>query len=157
MTTPEDIAQDVEAARVETAHEVEIDRVDLAEQIEELRRLRAVDTEEIRKLHNTQIEIDRRRRARVVDRQFWFLFIGGVAAFLVLAYRTETNAAAIKDGLHDACEARVATATQYNVGREALVQLAVNGPNAPKDPAQKAVMVKQLRDGLLLPIEDCGL
>jgi hypothetical protein len=45
---------------------------------------------------------------------------------------------------------------QANVGRETMVQLAINGPNAPGDAAGKALLTQQLRDALLLPVEDCG-
>lgn len=99
---------------------------------------------------------DRQRRARRTDRQQWFLFALIVGAFALLAYRSQNTDAKIQQGLYDACESRVTTAQQYNIGRETLVHLAISGPNAPKDPAQIAALTQQLRDGLLLPVENCG-
>jgi len=99
---------------------------------------------------------ERDRRARRTDKQLGFLFLLTIVAFLVLAYRVESNDDKLAHGLYSACVARVATANQYNIGRESLVQQAITGPTAPKDPAAKATLAKQLRDGLLLPVEDCG-
>jgi hypothetical protein len=99
---------------------------------------------------------DRYRRARRTDMQLGFLFALTFIAFLVLAFRVESNDAKLSDGLHAACLARVAAVQQGNVGRESLVQAVVTGPSAPQDPVARAALAKQLRDALLLPIEDCG-
>lgn len=102
-------------------------------------------------------------RAKTVNRRFLFLFAAIVLIFGLLAYRTEVNAnelekqqQATRQAFYDACLVRVDRQEQANVGREAMVTLASHGPNAPTDPAKLAVLVKQLRDALLLPIEDCG-
>lgn len=99
---------------------------------------------------------DRERRARRTDRQLGFLFLLTIVLFFVLAFRVEINDDKLGRGFYNACMARVATANQYNIGREALVQMVITAPDAPTDPSQLAAMAKQLRDGLLLPIEDCG-
>lgn len=127
----------------------------LAASIEELRVAQSAAEADIRRLHNASVESDRVRRARVIDRQFWFLFAFGVIIFALLAYRTETNSTEIRNGLHLACQARVSLVIQANVGREALVQLALSGPNAPTDPTLREQMAAQLRAGLLLPVETC--
>lgn len=99
---------------------------------------------------------ERERRARRTDKQLGFLFLLTVVAFLVLAYRVESNDDRLSSGLYSACAARVATANQYNIGRESLVQQAITAPTAPTDPVARAQLAQQLRNGLLLPIEDCG-
>lgn len=99
---------------------------------------------------------ERDARARRADRQLGFLFLLTIVLFLVLAFRVESNDSKLATGLHTACLARVATANQYNIGREALVQQAIAAPTSPADPQAKAIMAQQLREALLLPIEDCG-
>jgi hypothetical protein len=92
-----------------------------------------------------------------ISKQFWFLFVLFTAAFVLLAWRTENNDQAIAQGLHDACMTRAATAVQYNEGREALITLLITAPRpTQRTPAEIEVIIEQLRDGLLLPIEDCG-
>lgn len=94
-------------------------------------------------------------RRKQTTARFIVMYCVLVAAFLFLAWRTEINQNAIREGFYEACLARHDTAIEYNIGREALVQLAVNAPNATKDPAEKAKNIKRLRDGLLLPVEVC--
>lgn len=101
-------------------------------------------------------QADRNRRLGRTDKQLAFLYGLLFVAFFLLAYRSQKIDSKIQEGLYDACQSRATTAEQYNVGREALVQLTINAPTAPKDPAEQAALAKQLRDGLLLPIEDCG-
>lgn len=84
------------------------------------------------------------------------LFLLMVLAFALLAYRTEVNANALARGFYDACVTRQEREVQANVGRETMVQLAANAPNAPTEPVAKTLIIQQLRDALLLPIEDCG-
>lgn len=89
--------------------------------------------------------------------QFWFLFVATALAFFLLAWRTENNDRAISEGLHDACVQRATTAVKYNEGREALITLLTTSPRASqRTPAEIEVLAGQLREGLLLPIEDCG-
>lgn len=88
-------------------------------------------------------------------RRFILMYGVLVAAFLFLAWRSETNENAIRDGLYEACMSRHDTAIEFNKGREALVQLVVNAPNRELTPEAKALAIKQLRDGLLLPVEPC--
>lgn len=98
----------------------------------------------------------RNRRMRRTDRQLAFLYALLVLAFALLAYRSMNTDNKIQSGLYDACLARVQTTQQFNANREALVQFVLSAPNTPKDPDKQAAFAKQLRDGLLLPIEDCG-
>lgn len=106
---------------------------------------------------------DREKKGRRRDLQLFFCFFLIVVVGVVVTLKVQGIAQGLRDndanlakGLYTACIQRANTAQQYNVGREALVQLAISGPNAPKDPAARATMAKQLRDGLLLPVEDCG-
>jgi len=62
----------------------------------------------------------------------------------------------LRVGLYSACQARVNQAHQYNAGRESLIQAVIHNPERPVPPEQQEQVVKQLRDGLLLPTEDCG-
>lgn len=103
-----------------------------------------------------ELDAERRKRTRRTNRQFWFLFIMLTSAFLLLAYRTEQNANNLEDGFYNACQARADRQVQANVGRETMVQIAANSPNAPQDSVARTLMIQQLRDALLLPVEDCG-
>lgn len=102
------------------------------------------------------IEDDRDRRNRRIQRQFWFLFAFLFAAFILLAYRTETNSQEIRVGFYRECADRQVRIIKSNEGREALITIIVNNPKNPVPPEQVSSVVQQLRDGLLLPVEDCG-
>lgn len=122
--------------------------------------------------HASAFEADRYRRAKELaaerdrkNRRLWkalaFLYALMVLAFVVLAYRTEVNnnqnkenGHQIEQGLYTACLARQAAAISFNRGRETLIQLVLTNPA--RTPESKALAAQQLRDGLLLPIEDCG-
>jgi hypothetical protein len=102
------------------------------------------------------------QRVRVTNRRFLFLFVGAVLVFGLLAYRTEVNAngvteqqQALKEAVQQACMVRADRVSAANEARETLTQVLVNGPNGPTDPAAKALLTQQLRDALLLPVEDC--
>ena len=101
-------------------------------------------------------EQSRDRRTRRTNLQFWFLFAFLLVSFVLLAYRTEVTAQSLRVGLYSACEARVNQTHQYNAGRESLIQAVIHNPDRPVPPEQQEQVVKQLRDGLLLPTEDCG-
>jgi hypothetical protein len=128
----------------------------LSDEFERLLIERADAFEAARVQRAADLDAERRRRARRTNRQFWFLFVLLTFAFMLLAYRTEANSTALENGFYDACIARQDRQIQANVGRETMVQLAANGPNAPTDPVQKTLLIQQLRDALLLPVEDCG-
>jgi hypothetical protein len=145
-------AEDVEAARVERAEDVEVTRQELADILEENR-----------KQHNARVKQEIDGRTRQTNRRFLFLFAAICLIFGLLAYRTEVTSAALAEqqqateqAFYDACLARQERQVQANVGRETMVQLAINGPNAPGDAAGKVLLTQQLRDALLLPVEDCG-
>lgn len=130
--------------------------------LDEVQKDHRLATEEDLFLYRTEY-YEREHRGRRSDRQLGYLFLLVIVLFLVLAFRVESNDNRLEDynadlaaGLHNACIQRAATANQYNIGRESLVQLAISAPTAPKDAAAKAALAKQLRDALLLPIEDCG-
>ena len=101
-------------------------------------------------------ERSRDQRTRRTNLQFWFLFAFLLVSFVLLAYRTEVTAQNLRVGLYSACEARVNQAHQYNAGRESLIQSVIHNPERPVPPEQQEQVIKQLRDGLLLPTEDCG-
>ena len=101
-------------------------------------------------------ERSRDQRTRRTNLQFWFLFAFLLVSFVLLAYRTEVTAQNLRVGLYSACQARVNQAHQYNAGRESLIQAVIHNPERPVPPEQQEQVVKQLRDGLLLPTEDCG-
>lgn len=103
------------------------------------------------------------RAVKATNRRFLVLFLSMAAVFGLLAWRTEVNADeleaqqnSMEQAFYAACLARVDRQILANQSREATVQLAVSGPTAPTDPAEKARMIQQLRDALLLPVEDCG-
>ena len=109
-----------------------------------------------RLLRQAAQEEARSKRARRVNRQFWFLFVVLFASFVLMAYRTEVNANALRDYIHDACESRNGRIAASNEGRTVLIKVIMDDPkgNIPAD--QRAAVQKRLEDGLLLPIEDCG-
>jgi hypothetical protein len=84
------------------------------------------------------------------------LFITIVLIFGLLAYRTEVNARALEDGFYNACLVRQDRQIIANNKREALAVAAAQGPNAPEDATAKEALTQQIRDALLLPVEDCG-
>lgn len=155
----EGLAQDVEATRVETAAVTAATAADVEFTRAELAAILEAD----RKRHNVRMEERVEARAKQTSRKFLVLFLFGALVFGLLAYRTEVNSAdlqeqqtATRQAFYDACLARQERQQQANVGRETMVQLAVNGPNAPVDPTEKVLMEQRLRDALLLPVEDCG-
>lgn len=131
-----------------------IAEAEIAEDAIHLAHHRPATEEDLRRWREEYFERDKARRR--TDKQLAFLFLLTVVAFLVLAYRVESNDNRLSAGLYASCLARVSTANQYNVGREALVQQATSGDNAPKTAAARAELAKQLRAALLLPIENCG-
>ena len=152
-----DRAEQVETDRVEAAADIEAERVALAV-VEALNRddlAAALEADNAR--HNAHLEERLREQFRRINRRLAFLFSLLLVAFLLLAYRSEVNGRTVADGLYEACANRVATATTYNQGREALITLVVNTPvDPPRTDAQKTDLAQRLREGLLLPIEDCG-
>lgn len=102
------------------------------------------------------LERRRMRRIRRTNAQFWFLFVLVFASFILLAYRTEVAAGELRTGLYTACQSRVEQAQQYNQGREALINAVLTNPERPVPEERKAEVVRQLEEGLLLPLEDCG-
>ena len=70
-------------------------------------------------------------------------------------YRTETNDTNLRNGLYDACVARAAAITSSNEVRLVFIDT-VASSQAGRTPEEKQAIIKQLRDGLLLPIETCG-
>lgn len=102
------------------------------------------------------LEDARDRRNRRTQRQFWFLFVCLFAFFALLAYRTESNTRDIREGFYQECADRQVRIIKSNEGREALITVIVNDPKNPVPPEQVAAVVAQLRDGLLLPLENCG-
>lgn len=108
-----------------------------------------------RALRQAAMEEARSKRTKRINRQFWFLFIVLFASFVLLAYRTEVNAGALRGYIHEACENRNARVAAYNEGRKVLIKVIMDDPNGNIPPDQRAAVQKRLEDGLLLPIEDC--
>lgn len=98
----------------------------------------------------------RDKRNRRVQHQFWFLFLFLLVAFLLLAYRTETTAQALRVGFWQECTDRQERIVQSNQGREALIKVVLTNPERPVPEDRVAAVRQQLEDGLLLPLEDCG-
>lgn len=117
---------------------------------------RAEAFEQARIARAQELDRQRTRRTTRTTRQFWFLFAVVFASFVLLAYRTEMNQRDLRNGFYGACLARVTQAQHFNEGREALIQAVIHNPDRPVPPEQQGPIVKQLRDGLLLPVEDCG-
>lgn len=127
-----------------------IDQQSTAFERERARRAKAAESKQVKR--------ERRR-----DRQFWFLLIALTVFSVLLAYRTETNnnllreqAAATDERFYQACQLRVERQTDGNERRELFIQKIVEAAVPPKTEPEKAVLIAQLRDGLLLPVEDCG-
>lgn len=108
-----------------------------------------------RALRQAAQEEARTRRAKRVNRQFWFLFVVLFASFILLAYRTEVNANALRDYIHQACESRNGRIAASNQGRTVLIKVIMDDPKGSIPVDQRAAVQKRLEDGLLLPIEDC--
>lgn len=104
----------------------------------------------------TELDRQRDRRNRRVQRQFWFLFAFLLAAFILLAYRTETNASEIRIGFWQECVDRQNRILQSNDGREAFIRIVITNPDRPVPPERVEAVTEQLRQALLLPQEDCG-
>jgi hypothetical protein len=123
---------------------------------EELTR-KATEFEDARVKRQAVADARRDRRNRRVQLQFWFLFAFLVVMVALLAYRTELNAQALQEAQLSGCERRVEQAKAANAGRITLINLTLATPtNQNLSPGQKDVLLKQLQEGLILPIEDCS-
>jgi hypothetical protein len=123
---------------------------------EELTR-KAAEFEDARVKRQAVHDAERARRSRRVQLQFWFLFGFLVVAIFLLAYRTELNSRALHDAQRDGCERRAEQAEQANSGRTTLINLVMASPtNQALSPEQQQAVLKQLQDGLILPVEDCS-
>ena len=117
----------------------------------------AKEFEDAQAVRMRKVEAERNRRNRRVQLQFWFLFGLPVFAMVLLAYRTEVNAKELQDAQARGCDRRAETAETFNEGRLALINLVVATPaNANLSAAEKAAMIKSLKEGLILPVEDCS-
>jgi len=96
---------------------------------------------------------DRQRRIVRTDRQLGFLFVLLVVAFVVLAYRTETTDAKLRDGFYDACVARNDQSSSINQVRQVFINRIAQGPSG--QTADGQVAIQQLQS-FLQPLEDCG-
>lgn len=124
--------------------------------------------------HADAFELERQRRAkesrviqakksRRAERQFRFLFAFFVVVALFYAYRIETNYRLVKEQAHitdqrfyAACQVRVQRQVIANDKREEFIKAIVAAAVPPKTPPEAATLTQQLRDGLLLPVEECG-
>lgn len=108
-----------------------------------------------RALRQAAMEEARSKRTRRINRQFWFLFVVLFASFVLLGYRTEVTASALRTYIHQACENRNARVDAFNQGRAVLIKVIMDDPQGNIPPDQRAAVQKRLEDGLLLPTEDC--
>lgn len=118
---------------------------------------RAAEFEAAWQIRAAEMEDRRERRFRRTQRQFWFLFAFLLFAFVLLAYRTESNSHDIRIGFWQECVDRQERIVQSNKGREALIQLVIANPERPVPLEQVPTVLNQLREGMLLPLEDCGV
>lgn len=102
------------------------------------------------------IEAERVVRASTIRKQMWFLFGFVILLSLSLGYRNETVSNEIEQTSYNSCMARATLAKDYNAGRESLIQWILTNPSSTRTPEQRDDIARQLRDGLLLPVENCG-
>jgi hypothetical protein len=123
---------------------------------EELTR-KAAEFEGARVQRQAIADAERARRNRRVQLQFWFLFGFLVVAIGVLAYRTEVNDQNLRQAQLEGCERRAQQAEVANEGRTTLINLVIATPtNQNLSVEEKAITLKRLQEGLILPIEDCS-
>lgn len=96
---------------------------------------------------------ERHRRAIRTDRALMFTFVLLVGAFLLLAYRTETTDAKLRDGFYDACVARNDQSVSINQVRQVFINRIAQGQGGQTPQGQEAI--KELQS-FLQPLEDCG-
>ena len=158
-------AEVVEQDRSHLADAVESDRADLAGVVEAARVEFAATVEQIRKEHNAHAEAQRRRRAGRVNRQIIVLASFLVAAFIVLAIRSETNASDIRNTARNIQVAQYQTCLQtaertqtINPGRVALTELLSKLVEDSVTLTEQAKADAQiiLQAGLVVPPVKCG-
>ncbi len=119
---------------------------------------RAEEFEQARQARQAALDAARQRRAKRVERQFWFLFWFLVIAIAILAYRVETNDDHLQEAALNGCEKRVEQAVQANNDRATFYTFVINQPtSANLTPAEKDQILQQLKTGMNLPIEDCSI
>lgn len=96
---------------------------------------------------------DRHKRAVRTDRQLMFVYALLVAAFVLLAYRTETTDAKLQNGFYDACVGRNDQSVSINQVRQVFIDRIAQGAGG-QTPDGK-VAIAQLQS-FLQPLEDCG-
>jgi hypothetical protein len=96
---------------------------------------------------------DRHKAGQRRDRQLMFVFALLVAAFVLLAYRTESTDARLSNGFYDACVKRNDTSTAINQVRQVFIDRIAQGAGG-QTPDGK-VAIAQLQS-FLQPLEDCG-
>lgn len=97
----------------------------------------------------------RHAEVRRGDKRLLILYLVLAACFILLAYRTEANDTNLREGLYDACRARAVSFENSNQLRLVFIDT-VTSSQSGRPPEEKAVIIKQLRDGLLIPVESCG-
>jgi hypothetical protein len=101
--------------------------------------------------HSRLQEMQRRSVRR--DRQLMFVFALLVAAFVLLAYRTETTDTKLREGFYDACVGRNAQSTSINQVRQVFIDRIAQGASG--QTAEGKIAIAQLQS-FLQPLEDCG-
>lgn len=87
------------------------------------------------------------------DRQLAFVFALLVLSVVILAYRTESTDAKIRDGFYDACVARNDQSVAINQVRQVFINRIAAGPSGQNADGQIAIAQLQ---SFLQPLEDCG-
>lgn len=100
----------------------------------------------------------RSKLAKRVQRQMLVLYCLLTFAFVLLAYRTETNSREIERGIWESCAASAQRAAAINPGRLALVSLLSDlvddSPNLTDQQKIDARVV--LKEGLVVSVANCG-
>src|SRR6478735_7519420 len=96
---------------------------------------------------------DRHAKVKRTDKQLAFLFGLLLFAFVLLAYRTETNDTNLQNGLYNACVARVQQAVNVNQVRQIFIDRIAQGASGQTPAGQDAITQLQ---AFLQPLEDCG-
>lgn len=158
-------ARGLEGDRVTRAENIEISRSTLATELEINRTALADQLEVDRKLHSTEDERKRQIRASRVNKQILVLAVFLVFSFIVVAYRSETNARKIEETAHAAevkayetCLASQKRTEEINPGRYELVDLLVTlvNTNDQFSAEQRQTAAQTLQEGLILPLVTCG-
>lgn len=97
----------------------------------------------------------RQDRLRQVNRQQWFIVIGGMLGLLLVGFRGEQNTTAVLESRLASCQARHDQMVQFNSTRDDIgLKIIALSPNALEDTKQD--MLKAMAASKIAP-PDCSL